>query len=300
MSQLGLIIKREYLTDIRTRGFWISTFLFPLLMLVFGVVIGLLMEDSETLQKVGSISNAGADSKDLTGTQVAGMMTGTLLVIFLMVYGSQIFQKVKAEKTNRIIEVLATCVSGRTMMIGKIAAVGLTGITQIVAWSLLIFGGVAIALTLLKPDMLLVMADSRIIWAMIWSMLYFIGGYLLFGSFYACIGAMTDKDNENQGYIVMVTFLLMASFYISQFTIDNPYSPLAVWCSYIPFTSPGIGSVGVITGAMRWWEGVLSLLLLYGAACGGIILAGKIYTSAMLLNGKKFTLSDIMVILRAK
>lgn len=300
MSQLSLIIKREYLNDIRTRGFWISTFIFPILMIAFGVVVGMLTENSETLHTIAEVNNGGMDEKDLSGLQIMGMMTGMFLVIFLMVYGSQIFQKVKTEKTNRIMEILATCVSGRTMMIGKVAAVGLIGITQLAAWGILIIGGGVAVITVMKPDLLIYLTDGRIWHAMLMGILYFIGGYMLFGSFYACVGAMTDKDNENQGYMVIITFLLLGSFYISQYTIDNPHSQLAIWCSYIPLTSPGIGAVSAITGGLNWWQTVLSLLLLYISAFGGVTLAGKIYTSAMLLTGKTFSIKDIATIIKAR
>lgn len=258
------------------------------------------MKDSETLQAIGSINNAGASEKDLTGLQVLGMMIGMMLVIFLMVYGTQIFQKVKMEKTNRIMEILATCVSGRTMMVSKVAAVGLIGITQLAIWGVLIFGISGAVIATFQPELFRYFADSQIWMAAVWGILYFVGGYMLFGSFYACVGAMTDKDNENQGYIVIITFLLMGSFYISQYTIDNPDSQLAQWCSYIPLTSPGIAAVGSVTGALKWWQSIISLLLLYGTAFLGITLAGKIYTSAMLLTGKTFTFKDIATILKAK
>lgn len=300
MNQLSLIIKREYFNDIRSKSFWISTFLFPIITLSFGIVVGLLMEDSETLRSFGELNNGGAAEKDLTGLQIMGMMMGILLVIFLMVYGTQIFQKVKNEKTNRIMEILATCVDGRTMMIGKVISVGLIGLTQLAVWGILIIGGAAIMISFFSPELIGYLGKGSVWIGVLWGILYFIGGYMLFGSFYACIGAMTDKDNENQGYIVIITFLLMASFYISQYTIDNPNSALALWCSFIPLTSPGIGAVGSITGNLVWWQSIISLIILYASAFISISFAGKIYTSAMLLTGKTFSLKDIAIILKAK
>ena len=55
-----------------------------------------------------------------------------------------------------------------------------------------------------------------------------------------------------------------------------------------------------ISGIMPWWQVIISILILYATAWGCVILSGKIYTSAMLLNGTKFSPRDILVFLRAK
>lgn len=300
MNNLKIIIEREFLNDITSRSFWLSTILLPILMLAFGLFVGFMASDSESLQHISSLG--GPENPDeLSGIQVLGMMIGMFLTIFLMVYGTQIFNKVKTEKANRIMEIIATSTSGRTMMLGKVIAVALTGITQLLVWFLLIFGGVMFLMAVFNVGELTgLLSDSRVWTALLYSVLYFVGGYLLYGSFYAMVGAMTDRDNENQGYIVIITFLLMASFYISQFSLDNPDAPLAVWSSYIPFTSPSIGAVGAITGSLNWWQILLSLVILYASAWLSVVFAGKIYTSAMLLNGKKFTPHDLLTFLKAK
>ncbi|MDE7343504.1 MAG: ABC transporter permease subunit, partial [Muribaculaceae bacterium] len=126
MSQLGLIIRNEYLTDVRSKSFWISTFLVPVLMVAFGGVMGYLMASSDSAMKLQE-SITPSPSEDMTMLQAIGLMIGVFLALFIMMYGSQIFQKVKTEKTNRIVEILATCVPGRTMLLAKIIAVGLEG-----------------------------------------------------------------------------------------------------------------------------------------------------------------------------
>ena len=138
MSQLALIIRNEYLTDIRSKSFWISTIVVPLLMVAFGGFAGYMMSQSETAMGMQE-SIMGSSSEEMTPLKAIGLMMGMCLTIFIMMYGSQIFQKVKAEKTNRIVEILATCVPGRTMMLAKIIAVGLVGMTQLLLWALIIF-----------------------------------------------------------------------------------------------------------------------------------------------------------------
>lgn len=299
MSPLQLIIKREYLQDVMSRSFWIGTFALPILMIAFGAGVGFLSAQSDTMQDVASMGQH--TPKDLNGVQLLGLMAAMFLTIFLMVYGAMIFNKVKAEKTNRIMEMIATTVTGRTMMLGKIIAVALTGLTQLLVWMLLIVVGAVVLLTAIgKPDLLAYMLDGRIWLGLLYAVFFFVGGYLLFGSMYAMVGAMTDKENENQGYIAIMTFILMACVYLASFAIDNPDTSLAVWCSFIPFTSPSLGAMAAISGTLSWWGVLLSLAILYATAWLAVTVAGKVYTSAMLLNGTKFSPRDILVFIRAK
>lgn len=299
MTPLQLIIKREYLQDVCNRSFWIGTFVLPVLILGFSFFIGFMAKDSDTLNGFASMGQHQPD--DLSMIQLFGLLSAMFLIIFLMVYGAMIFNKVKAEKTNRIMEMMASTVSGRTMMLGKVISVALTGFTQMLVWLLLIVTGMVVIITALgASDLLHFLFDPKLWTGLLLMLIYFIGGYLLFGSLYAMVGAMTDKDNENQGYITILTFMLMASFYISSYAIDNPDSALTFWSSFIPLTSPSIGAMTAISGIMPWWQVIISILILYATAWGCVILSGKIYTSAMLLNGTKFSPRDILVFLRAK
>lgn len=298
MSSLGLIIRSEYTRDVNSKSFWISTFVVPLLMVGFGIFVGMLASESDMLKSVASPTT---DSDDLTGPQVLSMMISTFLVLFLMIYGAQIFNKVKTEKTNRIMEILATCVPGRTMMIGKVISVGLVGLTQLALWGIIVVGFLLGAVIIFNIDFPFEYLTRWDVWLdLIIAVLFFVGGYIFYGSLYACAGAMTDKDNENQSYMTIITFALLASFYIGGFAIENPDNAITICCSYIPFTATATAITAFISGGLNWWQILLSILTLYGFAALSFMFAGKIYSSAILLKGKKLTPSDILVFLKSK
>lgn len=299
MSKLSLIIQQEYLSDVRGKSFWITTILAPILMIAFGVFIAFMADSSDSLNTVASAGQP--DQKDMSGYQILGMMTGMLLTLFLMIYGAQIFNKVKQEKCNRIVEVIATCVSGRTMMLGKIIAVALVGLTQLLLWA----GIIAIILygiwVVFNPDINLDFAMTARFWgALAISLLFFIGGYILYSSLFAAIGAMTDKNNENQEYLTILTFILMATLYIGMYAVDNAASGFTFACELIPLTSPTVGATCAISGESPVWHTILSLIILYASAFGALAISGKIYTSSLLLMGKRFTPKDIVTFFRAK
>lgn len=299
MNKLKIIIKNEYITDVNTRSFWIGTIIVPVLFVGFSLFIGFLIGDSDMGRKMAN--PAAPEPDEMSGMQVIGMLSGIMLAIFLMIYGAQIYNKVKKEKVNRVIEILATSVTGRTMMLGKIISVGLVGLTQLLVWILMIaalLGGLVIIANIEIPWNYI--TDIRIIGGLVWSFLFFLGGYVLYGSLYAACGAMTDKDNENQGYMTAITFLLLGSFYIGEYAVTNSTSAFVTFCSYFPFTSPTIGAVNAVAGSVPLWQSILSLVSVYFFAALAVALSGKIYTSSLLLKGKKFTPKDIILFLKSK
>ncbi len=300
MSQLGLIIRNEYLTDVRSKSFWISTLIIPVLMVAFGAVMGYLMAESDSAMKFQESIMPDHDD-EITPLQEIGLLMGVFLTLFIMMYGSQIFQKVKTEKTNRIVEILATCVPGRTMMLAKILAVGLVGLTQMMLWGVIV-AVLVIGLLLIFPigDLLSHALTYDYIMAVVWSIIYFIGGYVFFGSLYAAGGAMTDKNNENQEYVAVLTLILMSSFYIGMYAVDHGSSSFVRILGYIPLTSPTIGAVNAITQTAPLWESIISVIVLYFFAWLSMAFAGKIYSSSILLKGKRFSPRDIITFLKTK
>lgn len=288
------------MTDIRAKSFWIATFIVPVIFFGFGIFAALMMESSDSFMSVSTSINPGPEG-EITGMQALGMMMGLMLTLFIMMYGSQIFNKVKTEKCNRIVEILATCVPGRTMMLAKIISVGLVGLTQLLLWGILlaalIVGGCMITGTGAE---FLSLLNADVLTGLLWSVAFFIGGYIFYGSLFAAVGAMTDKNNENQEYVAVLTFILLASFYIGEYAVDNGNTPFSIACFYIPFTSSTVGAVNACTEAVPMWMTALSLVVLYAFALGALALAGKIYTSSLLLKGKRFTPRDIITFLKMK
>lgn len=300
MDQLKLIVGTEYLTDIRSKSFWISTFIVPIVIIVISGVFGILMSESDTFTKTMSELPTQPDAEQMTLAKGVGMLAGIFLTFFLMIYGAMIFNKVKTEKCNRIVEIICTSVSGKTLMLGKILSVGLTGLTQLFIWALMVFAGVTfffIVFGFNVPWEYLTAGKTYL--AITWTFLYFIGGYVLFGSLYAACGAITDKDNENQTYMTVITFILLGAFYLGEFAVDNGESTLALVCSYVPFTSPTVGTVNAVSGTAPIWQTATSLAVLYVCAFFSVTIAGKLYRSSMLLKGKQFTPKDIVTFLRS-
>lgn len=300
-SKLGIIVANEVKTDLSTKSFWIGTFLVPVLMLVFGIFAAFMMKDADSFMKFSGGMNAGPEPDDLTPLKALAMMLGIFPVFFLMMFGAMVFNKVKTEKCNRIVEILATCVDGRTMMLAKIIAVGVVGIIQLALWFLLIalFGSLLLLVSGIGIpwDFL---SESSIWLALMWTFLFFIGGYVFYASLYAAVGAMTDKNNENQSYMTVITLALLASFYIGEYAVDHATGSFAMVCAFIPFTSSTLLTVVSASQEAPLWLSLTGLAALYGFALLAVSIAGKIYTSSLLLKGKKLSPADIITFIKSK
>lgn len=300
-SKLGIIIANELRTDLMAKSFWISTFIVPILMVLFGVFAGFMMKDADTFMNFSNNMSAGPDPDEMSPLKALGMMLGIFPVIFLMMYGAMVFNKVKTEKCNRIVEIMATCVDGRTMMMAKIVAVGIVGLIQLALWMLLVilFGTLAVLAAGIGIPWDVV-TNSSLWLAFMWAALYFIGGYVFYAALYAAVGAMTDKNNENQAYMTILTMALLASFYIGEYAVDHSTGAFAMVFSFIPFTASTLLTVTSASQEAPLWLSLTGLASLYFFAYLAVALAGKIYTSSLLLKGKKLSPADLITFIKAK
>lgn len=285
-----------------------------------------IMEESRAEVRVNCIKWDEDGSESQSNADVAsliGLVLAFLTYMFVMMYGAMILTSVSEEKTNRIVEVMVSCCRPIELLIGKIVGVGLVGLAQIAIWVVLL--GIASAVfglgTVLSADPSLVaqaqganvMLDStgsetvdtfiqtiasiNITGIVVCFILYFLGGYWLYGSLFAAAGSMVDQPNESSQVTMPLMMFLVFALWAGLACIDNPDGQLAWWCSMIPFTSPIVMMVR-LPYDVALWEVVLSVVILYASAFGIAILAAKIYRKGILLYGKKFAWKDIMTWLK--
>jgi len=247
------------------------------------------------------------------GLSMAG---GFLIYIFIFLYGAMVMRGVMEEKTSRIVEIIISSVKPFQLMMGKIIGVALVGFTQFALWILLTFVLSTIATTLLvnpadiNPADLangteLILQDVEIPQNGIASILaqlesinisfllgmflfYFVGGYLMYGSLFAAVGAAVDSETDSQQFMMPITIPLIFSIIALQTILENPDSSLAFWCSIIPFTSP-IVMMGRLPFDPPLWEIGLSMVLLIIGFIFTSWIAGRIYRVGILMYGQKVT-----------
>ncbi len=122
---------------------------------------------------------------------------------------------------------------------------------------------------------------------------YFIGGYFLYSSFYASIGAAVDNETDSQQFLFPIIMPLMLGVYIGFFTVTNdPHGTIATIFSMIPFTSPIVMLMRIPFG-VPLWQIVISVTLLFATFFGVVWFASKIYRVGILMYGKKPTWKEL-------
>ncbi len=277
------------------------------------------IEESKTDIKISTIKWSEDGKEKHTSPEIAmilGMISAFLIYIFIMTYGSQVMNGVVQEKTNRIVEVIISSVKPFQLMMGKIIGIALVGLTQFLLWIVLtiaIISSVSVTMGVqLQPtdlqlseqmmnnsqetDMMLKVMTMvhSIDWTktLLLFLFYFLGGYLLYSSFFAAIGSAVDSETDTQQFSMPITLPIIFGILVATYSVQNPNGPLAFWCSIIPFTSPIVMMVR-IPFDVPLWQLVLSMSILVASFIGSTWLAGKIYRTGILMYGKKVSWKEI-------
>ncbi|MBF9222125.1 ABC transporter permease [Hymenobacter ruricola] len=123
--------------------------------------------------------------------------------------------------------------------------------------------------------------------------IYFLGGYLLYGALFGAVGAAVDDQTDTQQFMFPITMPLILSYIVGVSVIlRNPDGPVAFWMSMIPFTSP-IAMVIRLPFGVPMWQLALSIFLLILGFIGTVWVAARIYRVGVLMYGKKVTYKEL-------
>lgn len=253
---------------------------------------------------------------------VGGIFT-LLIYIFVITYGGMVMQSVIEEKTNRIMELLVSSVKPFQLMMGKIIGVMLVGIAQMALWGVMLsiimtvasvgFGvsqapSIAAGQPMPSPTMNMSQGTQELLTAIVnlpyaeiglMFIIMFVGGYLLYSSFFAATGASINEQEDANQFVVPITMITLFGLYAAMYSIENTDGPLAFWASLFPLTSPIVMMIRIPFGVPLWQE-LLSIALLYASAFLMIWIGGKIYRVGILMYGKKPSIKEIIKWMRYK
>ena len=249
-----------------------------------------------------------------------GIFLCMIIYFVIFLFSQQVMRGVIEEKTNRIIEVIVSSVKPFELMMGKIIGIALVGLTQFLLWAVLTLAISGVASTFLPAQdvfstgtvmseqiedmsevtdsqatlqMVFDIVNSINFEAILWCfLLYFIGGYFLYSAIFAAIGAAVDNETDTQQFVTPISLLLIIPMVCSGLIASAPDSPLAIWLSIIPFTSP-LGMILRIPFGVPIWQVVVSLSALYVTFVIFTWLASKVYRTGILMYGKKVSWKEI-------
>ena len=280
-----------------------------------------------------TLKNRVTDSKGNSKQANAGLAygigfgSGILIYITMFIFGAMVMRGVAEEKMNRIAEVIVSSCKPFELMLGKIIGIAGVGLTQFLLWIILISVLMAALQLFVPAEMLqqmqdaqanqqnlpggpnntmalkLLQAKAKIVEGVNWGLIifcflfYFLGGYLFYASLFAAIGSVINEDpQEAQSLMLPITMPIIFAFIILTSSLNNPNSPMAVWASIIPFTSPIVMMGRIPFGVpdtVPYWQLGLSMLMLVGGFLFTTWFAGKVYRTGILMYGKKVTWKEM-------
>ena len=159
---------------------------------------------------------------------LVGYIMGFMIYMFMLIYGTFIMQAVLTEKTSKVVEVIIASAKPFQLMLGKILGVGSVAITQIAIWTIMFTCTTFIVASMFDysanssnmVDTASAVAEETpafivnildIVYSLPYGQLflifiiYFIGGFLLYGSLFAAVGSAVESMQEAQQFSIVLT-----------------------------------------------------------------------------------------------
>lgn len=230
----------------------------------------------------------------------AAQFMAVALYLVILLYGNAILRGVREEKENRVVELVLSSVRPETLMAGKVFGVGAAGLLQVSVW----VGFAALGLAFGEQIATAIGGSLPEVPSVPWRagalfLLFFTGGYFLYASIYAALGAVATSGQEAQNLQYPAIVPLFVGFMMVFAVLDDPGSALATAGTLIPFTAPLVVPVRELVAPLPAWELALSVVLLAATCVLFVWLGGKVYKVTILASGQRPKLRKIWRWVRA-
>jgi ABC-2 type transport system permease protein len=218
------------------------------------------------------------DDEDEGLALVTGTLTAILLFISLQVFGNYALMGVVEEKSSAVVELLLVRVRADQLLAGKLLGLAVVALLQVVA--AIVAGMVALAIsgTGVPGDIW-----SALPLALVW----FVGGFALFGTLYALAGSLVSRQEDAQaaaGPIVTVLILAYMTVYVFGYMPESVASRVL---SVTPPIAPFLMPMRMTAGAASVAEITIAIVLLVATTVAVWKLAGRIYEQVLLRKGSR-------------
>lgn len=230
-----------------------------------------------------------ADTRDQSDASTYWVPYAVTMFFYMIILISSglMLSAVSKDKENKTIEVLLSSAKPLDLFIGKILAFGSLSLVQMVVW----FGSLVVLAKIGKTTLPFLEAINIPTTVLVASVPFFIGGFLLYGSLMAGMGAIAPNLREgNQSTFVLSLPLIFTVMSINQL-IETPFSTYTTFMTLFPFTSPVVMLTRLSVGPVPAWQLIASIALLIGAVIIVIRGVANLFSSQYLLSGQKMNIS---------
>ncbi len=158
---------------------------------------GMVSSDVDALMQPVDLDSSQAGKNDDSETAFFSAYALFFLMYFvIMLYGMNVARSIIEEKTSRVFEVLLATIGPEEMMAGKMIGVGSVGLTQVAIWlvTAILLTSTSLVAHFTGSDVHVALSAMQIVFFVV----FFLLGYLLYSSMAAALGAMTNSEQELQ------------------------------------------------------------------------------------------------------
>ncbi len=245
-------------------------------------------------EAVGGPGGGGTpvSAAEYASRRVVGVVFVVLIFITLVIYGMWVAAGVVTEKTSRVMELMISAASPRQLVVGKVAGIGLAGLTQAVAILAPALIALAVedqlATALLGPGPSVAPSLAGLSVGLVAAFLvYFCLGFVLFALIYAAAGSLVSRAEDLQMLALPLSLLAIVGYIQAVMALTGALAGFLRVASYVPFWSPFVMLTRLTVGRVEPWELALSLGLLVLTIAGTYVVAVRVYAAGVLLYGQR-------------
>ncbi len=226
--------------------------------------------------EVIALAQNGAENQVTTyrnGVETAGIneyiVPGLFVVLFYLIFAFSVgymLTSVSEEKENRSMEMVLTYVEPRNLIVGKLLAVILVTLTQVVFFVLLAiiayFAAQALGNSLALPagvDLERLVFDPL---AIFFGASFLAVGFLMFAGFMTATAAMAPSTKEANSFSAVFYIGAFIPFYFVTMILTDPENPITKFITYFPLTSPVVTLLRNAVGNLEPLEASLALAVM--------------------------------------
>lgn len=226
-----------------------------------------------------------ADEDEFGIRVAAAIVSGIATFMLLQIWGSFMMMGVVEEKSSRVVEVLLSLVTPRTLLTGKIIGLGILALFQM----LILVAGLSLGLVLVED---VEIPDG--VWSTVPLLaIMFLLGFAFYATAFGAVGSMVSRQEDAQSAQLPVLAPLLVGYAIAITSIGNPDNVVVKVASWVPLTSPVVLPFRNAFTPLPLWEIALSIILLIASIVLMLRVGGWIYRYSLLRTGTRVTWSDL-------
>ncbi|KGN40364.1 ABC transporter permease [Knoellia aerolata] len=234
----------------------------------------------EELVRGSALSTAvlEGDAEKAGVAQALGFALALLFYLASFTFGYALANSVVEEKASRIVEIIATKITTRELLAGKVL-----GNLVLAFGQMAIFVAVGlVGLTFTEYDRFI----PAISGAVGWFTVFFVVGFGLLACLWAVAGALASRTEDVQSTSTPLTFLTTGVFFGALLATGTAKTVL----SFVPPFSAVIMPVRVLEGSAPWWQALVALVILVVAAALVVQVAARLYQRSLLQTQGRLSL----------